>query len=134
MASQFSTSFNLASDKVVQLKEFRQKTKALYKAELSVGEKLFLNLIDKPVSAVAGAVIGLKGAFDKKSKISGAYFDDEHFSIYMSGAYMQQAMNNVQGFMLNKKFQEKINGLAAKAFEQSEDHSDKPIMQRLKPL
>jgi hypothetical protein len=134
MASQFNTSFNVATDKVVRMKEWRQKTKALYKEELSVGEKLFMNLIDKPMSLIGGLVIGAKGVFNKKSKINGAYFDAEHFSLYASGAYLQQTISAAESFLLNKKYQEKINGLAAKGFEQSEDVSAKPIMQRLKPL
>jgi len=138
MTSQHDNSFdNLPADKVVRLKEWKQNTKALYKAELSTGEKLFMNVVDKPLSVVAGFAIGIKSRFNKKSKIEGNYFDPQgSFGslLYVSGTAAQQTLEAAQGFMLNKKYQDKINSLSAKGFEQSEDVSSKPIMQRLKPI
>lgn len=128
MASQFNATFNGASDKVVKLSEWAKKTRALYKENLTLSEKLFLNLASRPMAVVAAAC-----TFNNSS-MRGAYLDTDTNEIYVSGALIQNKEKETQAFMPNEAFQKKINGLSSVAFDQSEDHSAKPIMQRLKRL
>lgn len=135
MSKPLSNSFNLEAGKIVANKEWRQKTKVLYRAELSATEKAHLYLVDRPLSAVAGVAMGVRDIFNKKGS-KGAYLNTEPFGLYVSGAFLNDLMSDswLQPLMLDKKFQAKINALAAKAFEQCEDVSQKPIMKSLKPL
>lgn len=125
--------FNAAAGKVVAFKELRQKTNALYKQELSLGEKFFLYAVDKPASVVVGIYAGIRQVITG-DKPEGAYISTSPFGVYATGGYLAAQMEKAAPYMPNKKFQEKINGMAARAFEQCEDHSQKPVMQTLKPV
>lgn len=133
MSKQISQSFNIAADKVVSLKEWRQKTNAHYNETLTTSEKVFLNLVDKPLSVAAGLAFGLKAALSGNG-MKGAYFDTATSATYVNGAYITALANDYKRTALNQKFQNKINSLAVKAFDECEDYSQSSLMQRLKPL
>lgn len=126
MGTTYSSKFNLAADKVVAMSELKAKTNALYKTELTTGEKAFLYLVDKPASIVAGLVMAFSG---KAASKSGAYFDTDGLKMYVSGGYMNSVIDNAP-FTASKAFDAKTHELTAKAFDQCEDHSKKPIMQK----
>ena len=126
-------SFNLAADKVVAMKEWRQKTNALYKAELTTGEKIFLNAVDRPLSVLFGLGLAAKNMFNSKSS-TGTYLDEKTFSLYVSGAALNDIIQQGQPLVVNRKFQDKIDDIATRAFDASADVSQQPIMKKLKPL
>ena len=125
---------NVAENKVVAAREWAERTKFLEKKELSIKEKLLLNIIDKPLSAAEGLANGIKGIFNKSSEPTGSYFSERPFRIYFSGLFLKELEKNGESFIWNKKLQDKIHALEAKAFEQSKDYSKDPIMQRLIPV
>lgn len=133
MASKFSTSFNVPASKVVRMSEWKQKTNALYQTELSTGERIYLTVVDKPLSLLLGLGIGLKAAFSGAG-MPGVYINRQDSEAYVSGVFLEQLVDTCSRFTFNTRHQAKLNGLVVKAFEQSEDHSKKPIMQRLKEL
>jgi hypothetical protein len=131
--SQPSKEFNLAADKVVAFKELRQKRTALYRANLSTTERIYLNAVDKPFSAVIGLGIAIKRAV-KGEKTEGSYIEPGTFNMYVSGAFMNATMKDAKPFLSSTAFQTKINDLFTQAFEQCEDVSKTPKMQALKPV
>ena len=133
--SKVKEAFNSQADKVVWMGEFRAKTKALYKSELTLGEKIFLNAVDKPASVLAGVIIAVKD-IAQKAKQEGAYIDPSAFRMYCSGAFMAAAMEKTEKTHLQfgSSFQAKINDIAARAFDACEDYSKKPELKNFKPV
>ncbi len=129
MSSPNQTSFNLAAEKVVALKELKQKTDALYKTELSFGDKCFLYLVDRPASIVVALISAVKGSTPKK----GAYVDMKELRMYGSGEFIMNSYKHAP-FTLSKAFDQKTLALTQKAFEQCTDHSQLPVMSRLQAL
>ncbi len=125
--------FSEAADKVVSMSELRKKTKAIYKAELSVGEKIYLNVVDKPASLLVGSVIAIKNAI-KGTKPEGGYVDDSNFppKMYISGAFMAATLDSNPP--LTPKWDAKLIEMTKRAFDQCEDVSKTPKMQALKPI
>ncbi|MFH1158797.1 MAG: hypothetical protein V1721_07990 [Pseudomonadota bacterium] len=138
MKSQVFTSFNYAANKIVDTDECFQKAIALYKKELSIGDKLFLGFVDMPLSVMAGVALGVKGWFNKEVR-EGLYVAKNSKKIYASGAHKQKVRDFTSRFIplnrLNKGYQDRIDRLDEKAFEQSKNYSEDPvIMRRLKSL
>jgi hypothetical protein len=136
MSSKPTPPFNVAADKVVNLIEWKIKSRLLLNAELSAKEKLLTYLIDTPLSTVAGVGIMLKGIFNKKSR-AGISVDKKHptlLGLYTTGAAATQMMKLADKFIFNSKRKAKIYDLCQRGFEQSEDVRAKPVMQRLKAL
>jgi hypothetical protein len=128
MNEEASKIFNDAADKVVSFKEMRQKTKALYKAELSLGEKFYLYAVSYPLSPIQAIAALVHG------KPEGSYIDDQKFppKLYANGAYMAAILKSSEA--VSPKLEGKLNELSAKAFEQCEDISKTPTMKALKPV
>lgn len=133
MNTKASEIFNAASEKVVSMDEWNKKSDVLYKQELTIGEKAFYYLVDITVSLFSAVADVFNQAVGRQEKDDGLYVSDTG-SVYLSGAYLEAKLKSVPSYMPNKKFQDKVDGLAAQAFEQCEDHSQKPVMQRLRPL
>ncbi len=133
MAQNLQDSFNPEASQIVSMKEWKQKTFALYKSELTIAEKLYLNCIDKPLSATFGLFSGIKAAMQGEKR-EGVFFDPVERRIYASGACLKSIVKDMEAIHFRPKFQAKINGLATKGFEQCEDQRGKPVMQRLQAL
>lgn len=123
----------VADDKVVSFKEWKAATKAKYKSELTFGEKLFLNTVDKPKSAWAGLKVAAAIA---KGTISADGFtkDPRGTDKFMSGKAYKAMVTFMLRDAASSAFQKKINTLATEAFQQCPDVSDTPAYQRAVPL
>lgn len=131
-----SASFNVASDKVVNLIEWKIKSRLLLNAELSKKEKLLTWFVDTPASTVAGTAMMIKGLFNKKSR-KGIFVDKKHptlLGVYTDGAAATQMMKLADRFIFSSKRKAKVYDLCQRCFEQAEDVRSKPVMQRLKAL
>jgi hypothetical protein len=134
MAQQkISQSFNVSADKVVAFGELRKKRTEVYNANLSIPERLYLNLVDKPGSAVVGLGIAIKDAV-RGIKKQGMYTDPATKEWYVSGAFINATMKDAQSLFTTSKFDEKINNLFCQAFDQCQDYSKSPVMRSLRPL
>jgi len=132
-----SASFNFASDKIVNLVEWKLKSRKLLNKEYSVKDKLLTYLFDTPLCSVAGVGLMIKGAFNKKAR-AGLYVDKKRhgfFGIYTTGAAVADMMKIADRFILSEKRREKMYDVAQRGFDQSEDVRNKPVVaRRLKPL
>jgi len=131
-----SHSFNVSADKVVNVAEWKLKSRAILNKEFSAREKLATYLIDTPVSTVIGVGLVIKGVFNKKSR-AGISVDTQRksaFGLYTTGAKASDMMGAVEHYIFSKKRKEKIYALSQRGFEQCEDARSKPVIQRLKPL
>ena len=131
-----SNSFNVAADKVVNLIDWKIKSRLLFNREFSAKDKLLSYLIDTPVSSAAGVGMMIKGLFNKKSR-AGIYVDKKHptvMGVYTDGAAATRMMKLADKFIFNSRRKAKFHDLCQRAFEQAEDVRTNPVMQRLKPL
>ena len=131
-----SNSFNVAADKVVNLMEWKIKSRLLFNREFSAKDKFLSYLIDTPLSSAAGVGMMIKGLFNKKSR-AGVYIDKKHptlMGVYTSGAAATGMMKLADKFIFSAKRRAKFQDLCQRAFEQSEDVRSNPVMQRLKVL
>ena len=127
----YSGEFNdVATDKVVSTKEWRQRTNKLYAENLSIGDRVFLNLVDRPVSFAAGVALAFH---DKSKKSPGLFIDEGNFKFYVSGEYVKEVLSKPL-FSASKTFDAKINALAEQAFDECADISKTPKMSSLKKL
>ena len=131
-----NTDFNVASDKVVNLIEWKIKSRILLNGELSAKEKLLTYVVDTPLSAFAGTAMMIKGLFNKKSR-AGILLDKKHptlLGIYTDGAAATKMMKLADKFIFSSKRKAKMYDICQRGFEQAEDVRSKPVAQRLKAL
>lgn len=114
--------FNVASEKIVQLDEFVHKVNARYKQELSFTDQLFLNLVDRPLSMVAGMMMAFKIAAEPETRGAGFLIDPITREKYVDGSALNLMMNNMP-YSINKKFDQKLCDIAVRTFNECEDYS-----------
>lgn len=130
----------LPADKVVSLREARALSHVLYK-QLSFADRAYLAVVDKPLSAVGGAVLGGKILADASLRASfcaansdgtlGMYTGAD--GSYVSIATMQKMLEEVQGFFTNEGFQHRLNTLAVQAYAQCKDYKADVAAGKLTP-
>lgn len=127
--------FNDVAGKVVSYKELRERTKAIYKTELSLGEKLFLKCVDKPVSLVLGGVLAVKDAITH-TKRPVCYVDTQSFSprMYVTCAFMASIVKDATRLSFTPGWDAKMVRLTKRSFDACQDFSQTPKMQTLKPV
>lgn len=140
---EISAQFNCAADKVVAMKEWRAKAKALAKSNLSRIEKVLMNLMEKPL----GAVVGLKTAAQIMTNPAvrdtyealnadgslGIYEDDDGEG-YVSVATIQEMMRDIGRYTPNKKLQAKLTGFTVQAVEEAKDYAPDVTSGLLQPI
>lgn len=131
-----NNNFNVASEKVVNLIDWKIRSRLLLNGELSAKDKLLMYTVDTPLSAIAGTVMMVKGLFNKKSR-AGILIDKKHptlLGIYTDGAAATKMMKLADKFIFSSKRKAKMYDICERGFEQAEDVRGKPVAQRLKAL
>ncbi len=85
-----------------------------------------MRFISKPIGWMIGIKLGFKYAFNGAARYG--VFKDAEDQTYITGALLMRLMSDGEKSVLgkltgSKKLQEKMNAIAAKAFEQSKDFS-----------
>ncbi len=122
------------------MREARALSKALYK-QMSLADRVYLAVVDKPLSAVGGVVLGGKLITDASLRASfravnsdgslGMYKGAE--GSYVSIATMQKMLEKIPGFFTNEGFQQRLNALAAQACAQCRDYKADVAAGKLTP-
>lgn len=131
---------DLPADKVVSLREARALANTFYK-QLSLADRAYLAVVDKPLSAVGGAVLGGKLITDASLRASfcaansdgtlGMYKGAD--GSYVSIATMQKMLEQIPGFFTNEGFQQRLNALAVQAYAQCKDYKADVAAGKLTP-
>lgn len=134
-ATSLDGTFNDVAGKIVSYKELRERTNAIYKTELSLGEKLFLNLVDRPGSLILGTILAVKDAITNKKRPA-TYVDTQPFppKMYVTGAFMASIIKDATRLSITPGWDAKMVRLTKRAFDACQDFSQTPKMQALKPV
>lgn len=140
--------FNVNAEKLVSFSELRQRTNKAYKENMTLSERVRLNLIDKPLGALMGVKAfvqslqtgntGEASSEDQEKAqqlVSGYYKDSLTNQMYLKGSSYNIMLEKSLQAHANNAFQEKITRLAVQAYDECKDYSqDKDLQKRLKPL
>lgn len=140
------TGFNEAAGKIINLREWAQKTKALYATNLTFGEKVILYAIDKPFSVLAGTVMAIKLKLDEKAREElksrtqdgtlGMYFDANAGTLrgafYAESGYITYSCEHTPKIPGFPAYNEKTLRLSMQALAECKDHRNLAAFGRLK--
>jgi len=143
MSNALSAKYNVPADKVVSLKEVRARGKQLLKANLSLGEKAYLNVVDKPVSVVIGLTRGIKQVFNSRATCAklialntdgtpGVYRGEK--GAYVTVATLEHLVQGSERYTLSKSLQAKITGAAVQAIQEARDYAADRAAGKLKSV
>jgi hypothetical protein len=130
--SDVKTEFNSQAQKIIKLSELKEKVKELYKTELSFGEKVLLNVLERPSTCLGAAAFTVRLALSEDMKqdfrraagdFSKGFYTDGNESYINTGILPLLAENDAK-FSLTKSLTEKTRQLDMKAVEQCKDYSD----------
>ncbi len=130
--SKLQTDFNGMAQKIISDSEFKAKLKVLYKAELSFGEKVLLNIVEKPATLVGAIKTGVRLAINKDLKwsflqaagdYSRGFYEDGNGKTYINTGVMHLLAAEDIRFSPTKRLTIKTHQLGLKAAEQCQDHS-----------
>lgn len=131
----------LPADKVVSMREARALSKALYK-QMNLADRAYLAVVDKPLSAVGGLVLGGKLITNASLRASFSTVNSDGTlgmykgadGSYVSIATMQKMLEQIPGFFTNESFQQRLNALAVQAYAQCKDYKADVAAGKLTPV
>lgn len=122
--------FNIAAEKIVDLKELKTTLEEIYTDELNVLERAAVYGLARPMGFAAGLYIGFS-TVAKREDPSFLGYRDANDNKYVSGENILQIRDKMGFLVTNTKFQEKLDEIGLRAFDACTDHSDKLAQRKI---